>query len=200
MLNITAWALNRDRAVQALAALGELLARAGHRFELVVIGGSGLLALGAIDRATRDVDVIALKRGSELVGPNPLPEALVAARNRVAADFGLPESWLNAAPASLLDFGLPEGFIERLQPLEYGPALTVWLASRLDQIHFKLYALADHRPGSKHDHDLRALRPTRDELLLAARWATTHDPSEGFRQELLAALAYLGIEDANLRG
>ena len=33
---------------------------------------------------------------------------------------------------------------------------------------------------------------------LAARWAITQDPSDGFRQELLGALRYLGVEDAGL--
>lgn len=189
---------DRDRADAALAALGEQLDRANERFELVVIGGSGLLALGLIDRTTRDVDVVALRREGELLDPRPLPQGLLDARSRIAEDFGLPQDWLNAAPSSLLDFGLPAGFVERLERRDYGPALTVWLASRLDQIHFKLYALADQAPGSKHDLDLRALDPTREELLAAARWAATHDPSEGFRHELSAALAYLGVEDADL--
>src|SRR5918992_1605724 len=167
--------LDRQTADQALTALAEHLARTEEKLDLVVIGGSGLLALGVIDRSTRDVDIVALRRGSELVSPNPLPDVLLAARERVAEDFDLPESWLNAAPAGLLDFGLPEGFVERLERREYGPALTVWLASRVDQIHFKLYALVDHRPGSKHDLDLRALAPTRHELLAAAGWAMTHD-------------------------
>lgn len=191
--------IDRDRGEAALAALGEQLALAGERFELVVIGGSGLLALGLIDRTTRDVDVLALRHGGDLVDPRPLPPRLLDARDRVAGDFGLAENWLNAAPASLLDFGLPAGFEDRLEPRDYGPALVVWLASRLDQIHFKLYALADHAPGSKHDLDLRALAPTPDELSAAARWAITHDPSEGFRLELKAVLAYLGVEDVDLR-
>ncbi|HZP95225.1 MAG TPA: hypothetical protein VFC31_02655 [Candidatus Limnocylindria bacterium] len=37
--------------------------------------------------------------------------------------------------------------------------------------------------------------PTRDELLAAAAWAATHDPSEGFRQELRGALRSLGVSD-----
>lgn len=189
---------DRDRAGAALAALGEQVHLAGERFELVVIDGSGLLALGLIDRTTRDVDLVALRKSGDLVDPRPLPQSLLDARDRVAGDFGLTENWLNAAPGDLLDLGLPDGFAARLERREYGPALTVWLASRLDQIHFKLYALADHAPGSKHDLDLRALGPTRDELLAAARWAVTHDPPEGFRHELGAALAYLGVEDADL--
>jgi hypothetical protein len=52
--------------------------------------------------------------------------------------------------------------------------------------------------SGKHEADLRALEPTRDELIEAARWTITHDPSEGFRTELLGALAHLGVEDADL--
>lgn len=191
-------AIDKNRVEVALAALGEQLQLAGEQLELVVIGGSGLLALGLIDRTTRDVDVVALRRGDQLVDPRPLPQALLDARDRVAGDFGLAEDWLNAAPASLLDFGLPAGFVERLERRDYGPALTVWLASRVDQIHLKLFALADYAPGSKHDLDLRRLDPTREELVDAARWAITQDPSEAFRLELQAALAYLGVEDADL--
>lgn len=190
--------LDQQLAQDVLTGLSEHLAWTGERFELVVIGGSGLLALGLIDRSTRDVDIVALRRGAELFAPQPLPEPLLEARNRVAEDFALPQDWLNAAPSGLLESGLPEGFIERLERRDYGRGLTVWFASRLDQIHFKLYALADQQPGSKHDLDLRALNPTRRELLWAAHWAITQDPSEAFRLELLAALAYLGVEDADL--
>jgi len=97
----------------------------------------------------------------------------------------------------LVVVGLPTGFLERLEPRVYGSALTVQFASRLDQIHFKLYALADQGPG-KHEADLRALAPTSAELLQAAGWARTHDPSEGFEQALREALAHLGVEDVDL--
>ena len=190
--------IDEHRAQQILSALGDQVDAAGERFEIVVIGGSALLALGLIDRTTRDVDLVALVEDGGLVDPEPLPEGLIAARDRVAQDFGLDADWLNAAPSSLLDFGLPDGFVERLETRRYGPSLTVHLASRFDQIHFKLYALVDQGPG-KHEADLKALAPNRDELLQAARWSTTHDPSVGFRQELLAALEYLGVEDADLR-
>jgi hypothetical protein len=189
--------IDQNRAQQVLSALGDQLDAAGERFEIVVIGGSALLALGLIDRATRDVDLVALIEDGGLVDPKPLPEGLIAARDRIARDFGLDADWLNAAPSSLLDFGLPDGFVGRLESRRYGPALTVHLASRFDQIHFKLYALVDQGPG-KHEADLRALAPSREELLQAARWSTTHDPSDGFRQELLAALKHLGVEDADL--
>lgn len=182
---------------ELFSALGEQLAARGERVELVVIGGSGLLALGLTNRATRDVDVVALLSDRALAKPRPLPSRLIEARDQVARDFDLPEDWLNAAPADLLDFGLPDGFVDRLKRRDYGEALTVHLASRLDQIHFKLYAMVDQGAG-KHEADLRALEPTRGELLAAARWTRTHDPSEGFREQLVGALAYLGVEDARL--
>lgn len=75
-------------------------------------------------------------------------------------------------------------------------ALTLNLASRLDQICFKLYAAADQGPASKHVGDLRQLEASRDELLFAARWTRTHDPSPAFRSELVRALEFLGVEDA----
>jgi hypothetical protein len=150
-----------------------------------------------IGRPTRDVDVVAFLQGRNLLVPRPLPEALVVARDRVARDFGLPDDWLNAEPADLLDFGLPTGFVDRLERRDYGDALTVHIASRFDQIHFKLYAMVDQGAG-KHEADLRALEPTVEELVAAARWAQTHDPSEGFRTQLRAALSYLGVEDAAL--
>lgn len=189
--------LDQTRTHELLDALGEQLAARGAHAELVVIGGSALLAVGLISRPTRDVDIVALLSGQTLIEPRPLPTELVAARDRVARDFGLPENWLNAAPADLLDFGLPDGFVERLERRDYGDALTVHFASRFDQIHLKLYAMVDQGAG-KHEADLRALEPTRDELLAAARWTRTHDPSEGFREQLVAALAYLGVEDVRL--
>ena len=180
-----------------LAALSEQLAVVAARYELVVVGGAGLLALGVIDRPTRDVDVVALRVGGDLVKADPLPGELVAARDRVSRDFGVLETWLNAGPSSLLDFGLPEGFVGRLEARSYGDALTVHFASRLDQIHFKLYALVDQGPG-KHQSDLRALKPARDELVRAARWTRTHDPSPGFKGLLEQTLSRLGVEDADL--
>lgn len=189
--------MDETQAEQLFSALGEQLATRGAHIEIVVIGGSGLLALGLISRATRDVDVVALLSGRALLNPRPLPTALIEARDRVARDFGLPENWLNAAPAGLLDFGLPDGFVDRLERRGYGAALTVHFASRFDQIHLKLYAMVDQGAG-KHEADLRALAPTPDELVAAARWTRTHDPSDGFREQLVAAVASLGVEDVSL--
>jgi len=190
MLNIT----NVEAMETLLGALGEQLAATGERFELVVVGGSGLLALGTIERATRDVDVLALLADADLCDPEPLPGGLLDARARVARDFSLPEDWLNPGPSGLLRFGLPKGFVERLEARSFGTHLVVHFASRYDQIHLKLYATVDQGPG-KHLRDLEALTPTGGELLTAARWAQTHDPSPGFAEALGQALAHFGVED-----
>lgn len=187
----------KGHADELFAALGEQLAVQDAQIDLVVIGGSALLAIGLISRPTRDVDVVGLLTAEGIADPRPLPEPVVVARARVARDFGLPEDWLNTGPADLLDFGLPDGLVERLDRRDYGPALSIHFASRFDQIHLKLYAMADQGPG-RHEADLRALNPTHDELLTAARWTRTHDPSEGFREQLVAALFYLGVQDATL--
>lgn len=193
MTNIT----STHRVRELLGALGEQLASARAYYEIVVVGGSGLLVLGVIDRPTNDVDVVALRTSGGLTKADPLPSALAAARDRVSRDFALPSDWLNAGPADLMDFGLPEGFLDRVETERFGQGLLVHFASRLDQIHLKLYALVDRGAG-KHEHDLRALGPTAEELVQAARWTRTHDPSEGFRTMLEEALAYLGVEDAGL--
>jgi hypothetical protein len=188
---------SNEVADRLLSALGEQLAALGQSFELVVVGGSGLLALGLIERSTRDIDVLALRAGDELGSAEPLPAALNAARDRVARDFSLPTDWLNPGPTALLEFGLPERFLKRLERRDYGDSLTVYFASRYDQIHFKLYALVDQGPG-KHEADLRALSPTEEELLAAARWSTSHDPSEGYARVLRNVLTDFGVDDVDL--
>jgi Nucleotidyltransferase of unknown function (DUF6036) len=188
---------SKDAADRLFVVLGEQLAAAGERYELVVIGGSGLLALGFIERSTRDVDLLALRSGDKLDSAEPLPTKLATARDRVARDFDLPADWLNPGPTDLLRFGLPDGFINRLERRNYGDSLSVYLASRYDQIHFKLYALVDQGPG-KHEDDLRALSPTEEELLAAARWSRSHDPSEGYAEMLRDVLTHLGVENVYL--
>jgi hypothetical protein len=193
MMNIQ----TQEEADRLLDALGEQLTELGARFELVVVGGSALMTLELVTRPTQDVDVVALHEAGTLETATPLPEELRVARDRVARDFGLPESWLNDGPASLLDLGLPAGFMSRAVRRDYGPSLTVWFASRLDQVHFKLYATVDSGPG-RHEADLRALGPTREELLAAAEWSRTHDPSPAYRSALLEVLEFLGVSDATL--
>lgn len=179
----------------ALDLLGQLLQDRGHHFEVAAIGGGGLLLIGIIDRPTKDLDLVALVDGTTLVSiEGSLPNALDEAVADVARVLNLPENWVNAEPASLLRFGLPDGFRNRLERRAYG-GLVVWLASRIDQIYFKVYAAADGAPKGKHHVDLQRLKPTPDELQAAARWAKTHDPSKGFAMMVTGVLKAFGVTD-----
>jgi hypothetical protein len=179
---------------EVLSALGELLSVVSAEAHLVVIGGSGLVAIGAATRATRDVDVVALKRDGQLVLADPLPPPVVESAAIVARDFGLEPNWLNPGPTRLLDFGLPPGFAERLITRSYGSSLLVSFASRIDQVFFKLYAAADRREPRDFT-DLRSLDPAADELRDAARWARTHNAPAPFDDALARTLRELGIDD-----
>ncbi len=54
---------------------------------------------------------------------------------------------------------------------------------------------SDQGPQSRHFTDLKALHPSKRDLTEAARWARTHDPSEGFRGELHGLLRSMGLAD-----
>ena len=179
---------------RALRAVGALLASRGERTGIVVLGGAALNLLGVVDRATRDVDVVALApkgRRSPLERPDPLPAALTAAVSRVARDLALSPDWLNAVAGSQWDTGLPRGLRARLHWRRYD-GLDVGIVHRRDLIFFKLYASADATgPASVHVPDLLALRPTDQELHEAARWVRTQDPSPAIATALVAVMAYV---------
>lgn len=187
---------NFDEALRLLS--GRLALGGAPRFNLVVCGGTALIAANLIRRTTTDVDILALMDDDgTLLDPAPLPESLVDAAGEVAVDLGLPENWLNNGPSSgdggLFRMGLPEGLIKRLTWKNFGDNLSVGYIARIDQIHFKLYAAVD-QGGGYHADDLQQLIPTDEELLRAARWARGHDPSEGFMRSLEWFLKEFGYE------
>jgi len=191
--------INQTNLDQALTLLARRLDLAqSEPVRLVVCGGSALIAMGLRQRTTRDMDVVALMNANkQLVSPDPLPDFLLTAAEQVARDLGLFDGWLNNDPSrgegGLFQMGLPTGFVGRLTEKKYGPRLTVHFIGRFDQIHFKLYAAADQRDGT-HLNDLKALHPSSAELEAAARWAMTHDVSEGFKMVLKELLTQLGHE------
>lgn len=180
-----------------LGGLGELLRERGLRYELLAIGGGALQLLGLITRPTRDIDVVAMVTDTDVVGMDTLPGPLLQAVEDTAAVFRLPTTWFNAGPRSLTALGLPQGILARAHRRAWG-GLVLYIADRRDQIFFKLYAAVDQGPRSKHFEDLRRLEPMVAELQAAAAWARTHDPSEGFREELRGALRELGISDGDV--
>lgn len=190
--------LDRKQLEKALQTLGEVLEDRSLSYELAVIGGSALMLIDLSVRPTRDLDVVAMVERGSYRKADPLPAPLVQAIEEVARNLGLPSTWLNPEPAALLDLGLPKGFETRTETRNFA-SLVLHVASRKDQICFKLYASADLGPQSKHIVDLKRLEPTEDELLEAARWAIEQDPSPGFRGLLSRALAYFGVVGADDR-
>ena len=187
--------IDKKTLEEALGLLAELIEdqEAQH---YVVCGGSSLLALGLIRRTTtKDVDVLASLEDGKLVTARPLPEWLFKAVRQASKDFGLMENWFNTGPSddSFFKFGFPEGLIERLTTRDYGSKLRISYISRYDQIFFKLYATADSGPG-RHYQDLQDLGPSAAELLAAARWTRSQDPSEGFLFVLGELLKSMGHE------
>ena len=179
----------------ALRALGELLQARGLHYEVVLIGGGNLILRGLVSRpTTKDLDLLGEKTADGVRSLRPMPEALTRAIEDIARTYGLASDWINLGPDALLDFGLPEGLVERLEPTVYG-GLVTWFAGRFDMICFKLYAAVDLGPRSHHIQDLMELSPSGPELLAAARWTLTHDPSPGYRALLVDTLHHLGVED-----
>ncbi|AJF06040.1 hypothetical protein [Geoalkalibacter subterraneus] len=167
-------------------------------YNLVVCGGTALIATGLVHRVTKDVDVVALADDQGcLIDPAPLPPPLIQEALQVAEDLNLPEDWLNNGPSQgeggLFRLGLPQGFIDRLEWTRFGDKLTVAFIGRRDQIFFKLYAAVDQF-GSYHAADLQALKPTDTELLDAAAWTRTHDPSQGYLEGLMMFFREFGYE------
>ena len=165
--------------------------------DIVVCGGASLNVLGQIRRTTKDIDIMGIfereKSGELNIKEAVLPKWFMDAADRVKKDFNLPDNWINVGPTSIVRFGLPKNFEKRLVKKRYSKGLSVYYISRLDQIHFKLYASADR--GGHHVDDLVALKPKNKEIEQAALWSMTHDVSEGFRLILKDLLAKLEFKD-----
>ena len=106
---------------EALLLLNEqLILTDAPETELVVCGGSALIATGLVPRTTQDVDVVALMKAEVLVDPEPLPDYLLNAAGNVCQILKLPTDWLNNGPAAQFQLGLPPGFQERLTTVVVG--------------------------------------------------------------------------------
>jgi len=145
----------------------------GNYLEVSICGGAALNLAGYVARVTKDINILA---------PENLPDIFKESIHITANYFGLKPDFINQGPVDLLKWGLPNGFESRCERLKFCPHLVFLIASRLDQIHFKLWAAIDRSWGDQHLQDLRALKPTDDELEKAVRWCFMHDTSKGFRE------------------
>ncbi len=184
---------------RALFLLGERLEiESSEPLNIIVCGGSALIITGLIKKRifTKDIDIVGIgyktpDRKFLVKECKNLPEPLGKVVKQVAGDLGLEEKWINTGPTELVKFGLPEGFTDRFHSRKYSNVLTVHFIGRVDQIYFKLYAAVDQGAG-KHVDDLIEMNPTEIEIEGAAKWAMTHDTSEGFRQVLIDMLRKVG--------
>lgn len=170
-----------DKLLQELGRVYDQLH--GPELAVGICGGAALILTDLVPRATKDVD---------LIYPLTLPPQFIEAAKIVAETYGLPKNWINQGPKDLFTMGLPNNFQKRAIKKRLGKKLTAHLAGRRDQIFFKLYASADR--AGYHVDDLKRLQPTEEELIAAANWCQTHDPSAGFLQILTSMLEQLGYE------
>lgn len=168
---------------------------------LVVCGGSALNVLNIASRTTRDVDVLATVEvtadGIRLRHDRPLPKEFRNVVAEVGRDLGLEEDWLNMGPKDVLEvYGAPRGMTERWERREYGPSLTVYFVSRLDQVHLKLLAAADPKAEPRHLEDLvDRIKPTTEEVRTALAWLLDRKTSPSFRGNVRRAVEALGYDN-----
>ncbi len=186
---------------EALKRLNAKMVYAGMEpVELVSGGGASLNLMGWVSRSTSDVDIICMaqvgaKGKVKLKPEKPLPPQFIALVAEVGRELGLKEEWLNFGPAPLVEFGLPLGLERRLKRKSFGRCLTLHLASRLDQIHLKIYATMDPKTRLEtHLGDLLDLEPTEAETQAAVDWLLTRKTSRNFRRKLKDALDRIGHE------
>lgn len=163
-------------------AFDDHLVRLGLRFEAVVIGGSALMLMGVMSRATKGVDVLAPE----------LPEAITHAAREFAreqrnAGRDLADDWLNNGPIQLGDV-LPMGWRQRVVPLFQGQALNFTVLGRDDLLKSKLFALADRAVDIE---DCIALAPSAEELAACLPWLEAQDGNEQWPAHVLDTLTKL---------
>lgn len=187
--------LNPQNVEQALKLLGELLAdRRTVHYDLVVCGGSALLATKIVSRSTHDVDVLARKNpDGEIFRAHPLPEELLQAAGEVARELSLESGWLNSSASfHFPDFhALPNAFWADLEIHDFGDCLRVRFVARSGQILLKLYAFLN-RAETRDMEDLLALNPDAGETESGLNWLLASIPGVTHRDRLPELLTALG--------
>lgn len=183
-----------------LTAVGDLLQEQGATARIVIVGGASLNLSGWVERATSDVDVIARakREGGEwtLIRPDPMPEPLEEAVERVRRDFNLQVGWLNTTVANQWDTSLPPSLEEELTWHTFG-GLHVGTAGRRALIALKLLAAVDQGgKESVHYQDLAGLDPTSEELEEARTWAEAEDPSPVIAQHIETVIDHVRQDTA----
>lgn len=167
---------------ETIARFDGFLAQRDVRFDAVIVGGTALVLLGVVSRATRDCDVL------EPLLPQDVAAAARAFATEVrAAGEPLADDWLNNGPATLVDIQ-PPGWRERTIVAFSGNAVTLRTLGRLDLLCSKLFALCDRGLDLG---DCLALQPSSEELTQLAPWVQARDMHPDWPEHVRATLADL---------
>lgn len=162
-----------------LIAFGKYLHDRGQNFEVVIIGGAALLALGIINRATVDVDCLS----PEI--PADIQAAAITFSGKYSGNSSpLQKDWLNNGPRALVA-DLPSEWDKRLQMIYQGTGITVYTLCRADLLLTKLFAYCDRQ---QDEGDCIALAPTEQELSDSYNWLRERDGHPGWPDHVKASL------------
>ena len=174
--------IGRTQLETALTARGELLVARGLHYQVILVGGGNLILRGLLSRpTTKDLNILGARTPDGVAQLRPMPEPLHDAVVDVGRAFELADDWLNTGPDSLLGLG-PPGPVRR-GGSNAGTITGSWRGWRAGST-WCASALRRGGPGPTKPAlagPPPTLGPGRDDLLAAARWATSHDPSPGFR-------------------
>lgn len=172
------------RPKETISAFDGFLAQRRLTLDAVVVGGAALGLLGVIKRETRDCDIL-----------HPaLPDAI----RRAAVEFavqarqrgeGLGDDWLNNGPSSLADV-LPPGWIDRVEVIFSGAALTLRCLGRSELLMSKVFALCDRGLDLQ---DCIALAPTPGELDEITWWLENQDVNPDWPDHVRSVLVDLQV-------
>ncbi len=172
-----------------LTAFGVYLEERNLHFEVTIIGGAALLAMGVIDRATQDVDCL------DPDIPREILDASVAfAQTYAGTGAPLREDWLNNGPKDLRG-DLPAGWRDRIVSLHKTKGIRIRTLGRPDLLKTKLFAFCDRQ---KDEQDCVALAPTAKELHESLPWVVERDGNplwlEHVRTSLQALAERIGYD------
>jgi hypothetical protein len=159
----------------------------GERFELIVAGGAAM-TLEGFKGQTTDID---------LMSPKVLPDSIKKGIEHVGRAKKLGAEWLNTSLANMLSKAagsvkLPKYFSEISRTLEVSDNLKIGLISRQALISLKLYATTPSY--SKHTVDLSNLRPSKKEVVEAARFVMSIDGSDPRKDDLRIVMKEMGFD------
>ena len=168
---------------ETLDAFDRFLVERSLAFDGVIVGGTALVLLGITSRATKDVDVLCPR-----ISPDVIDAASEFAQQRRAIGETLADDWLNNGPWPLIP-DLPPNWMQRVNPVFQGSALTLAVPDRPELLATKLYALCDRGTDLA---DCLALNPSAVELAAALPWLASRDEHPDWPAHVTETVTDLG--------